>query len=384
MNNFKNGFLFFLCIAMPSIVLPMQSAIIQQKNTKEASIDDANDCPICYERPSNLKLSLCQHGFCRPCIIEWAQDPENNCPVCRRVILRQDLREPVKKIDTVRASASIGIRAAALGIGLSCFYGGFRHIMADEPDSRIELLVNYLALICGSVHLGVFVNYPRGYPLILLAQLVPVLPLGGAASIFLRTKFHWDVFAKESATFFSPFVPISMAYMAAPYIAGRVANENIKLFLGDLIDPVKNVQSRIQHAYQDIAIRRSEIDELPNQPHILDLNQQIQSVEQAQNSQDLFQRSQDLLENYLSHLRAQRAAYFDDANTAYQVAQSALKQARIDLFKSAGQSLLKGISSPYGMAGIAGLVLGATIIKPKLWELSLRAGCACENLVLRQ
>ncbi|XP_068738311.1 uncharacterized protein, partial [Montipora capricornis] len=45
--------------------------------------EEASSCIICLERVScRGKLSVCNHWFCFPCILEWAENT-NTCPICK-------------------------------------------------------------------------------------------------------------------------------------------------------------------------------------------------------------------------------------------------------------------------------------------------------------
>ena len=58
-------------------------------------------CDICANSFKNSML-ICGHGYCKECITEWLRqnradhpedDPENTCPLCRRIFKKSDIRK---------------------------------------------------------------------------------------------------------------------------------------------------------------------------------------------------------------------------------------------------------------------------------------------------
>ena len=49
------------------------------------SFNTSEPCPICLEDNVEQPVSIiqCNHKFCRPCIIQWLQNRNTACPVCR-------------------------------------------------------------------------------------------------------------------------------------------------------------------------------------------------------------------------------------------------------------------------------------------------------------
>lgn len=62
-------------------------SFIRSKNSTQTSIS-FDECPICLEYRSLIKLNKCKHMFCRDCITQWITylPDSQNCPTCREPV----------------------------------------------------------------------------------------------------------------------------------------------------------------------------------------------------------------------------------------------------------------------------------------------------------
>ena len=51
--------------------------------TKLENIQNEDECSICYDEISNMKINKCEHKFCECCIKKWLTKSRSNCPTCR-------------------------------------------------------------------------------------------------------------------------------------------------------------------------------------------------------------------------------------------------------------------------------------------------------------
>lgn len=63
-----------------------------QEVVEELSKGEEGECPICLEAFEDAVLTTCAHRLCRECLLASWQNPTSGlCPVCRKIIRRQDL-----------------------------------------------------------------------------------------------------------------------------------------------------------------------------------------------------------------------------------------------------------------------------------------------------
>lgn len=46
--------------------------------------DNLNKCPICLSNMETKYTSVCNHTFCRPCLIHWMICGDESCPLCKK------------------------------------------------------------------------------------------------------------------------------------------------------------------------------------------------------------------------------------------------------------------------------------------------------------
>jgi hypothetical protein len=59
----------------------------------EASIYPDLMCVICSEPFKNPVCTPCDHTFCRHCIIQWIENEDFSCPICRKALLTIQLKQ---------------------------------------------------------------------------------------------------------------------------------------------------------------------------------------------------------------------------------------------------------------------------------------------------
>ncbi|KAJ7981104.1 DNA/RNA helicase protein [Quillaja saponaria] len=63
-----------------------------QEVVEELQKGEQGECPICFEAFEDAVLTPCAHCFCRECLLAcWRNSASGLCPVCRKIINRQDL-----------------------------------------------------------------------------------------------------------------------------------------------------------------------------------------------------------------------------------------------------------------------------------------------------
>ncbi|KAF9066155.1 SNF2 family N-terminal domain-containing protein [Rhodocollybia butyracea] len=79
--------------------LTVTPEIKQRLQTKLAqAIEECEECPICFNVPTEPKITTCFHVFCFPCIKEIiSRDPK--CPMDRRLLSIDDLHDPLPPTD---------------------------------------------------------------------------------------------------------------------------------------------------------------------------------------------------------------------------------------------------------------------------------------------
>ncbi|KAB1227332.1 putative SWI/SNF-related matrix-associated actin-dependent regulator of chromatin subfamily A member 3-like 2 [Morella rubra] len=70
----------------------MPSRAYVQEVVEELRKGEQGECPICLEAFEDAILTPCAHRFCRECLLaSWRNSTSGLCPVCRKMIARQDL-----------------------------------------------------------------------------------------------------------------------------------------------------------------------------------------------------------------------------------------------------------------------------------------------------
>ncbi|XP_061345365.1 DNA repair protein RAD5A [Gastrolobium bilobum] len=92
LNKLSKRFLRGTCNASEGEVKVAPSRAYVQEVVEELRKDEQGECPICLEAFEDAVLTPCAHRLCRECLLaSWRNYSSGLCPVCRKIISRQDL-----------------------------------------------------------------------------------------------------------------------------------------------------------------------------------------------------------------------------------------------------------------------------------------------------